>query len=83
MADLTDTELDEIIGDGGCAHLSFVRMALELRRHRATMVRLVAFTAMLERNGYLRYAAELRKRLEGAPVDADEARNTPEPEETK
>jgi len=32
--DLTDSELDEIIGDGTCTHLPFVRMALEIRRRR-------------------------------------------------
>jgi len=34
MSDLTDSELDEIIGDGTCTHLPFVRMALEIRRRR-------------------------------------------------
>lgn len=34
MSDLTDAEIDEMIGDGTCTHLPQVRMALEIRRLR-------------------------------------------------
>ena len=32
--DLTDAEIDEILGDCSCTHLTFVRMAAEIRRRR-------------------------------------------------
>lgn len=34
IKDLTEDELNEMIGDGTCTHLPFVRAALEIRRRR-------------------------------------------------
>lgn len=33
--DLSDTDIDEMIGDGASTHLPFVRLALEVQRRRA------------------------------------------------
>jgi hypothetical protein len=38
MADLTDAEIAEMIGDGTCTHLPSVRMAMEIRRRRCADV---------------------------------------------
>lgn len=49
MSNLSDDDINEVIGDGTCTHLPQVRMALEIRRSRETEKRLEAWAAELER----------------------------------
>lgn len=40
MTNLSDDDINEVIGDGTCTHLPQVRMALEIRRDREMKKRL-------------------------------------------
>lgn len=67
---LSDDDINELIGDGTCTHLPQVRMALEIRRGREMERRLEAWARRLEGDvaspvvGRL-IAAELRDRMRG------------------
>lgn len=62
--DLSDADLDELIGDGSCTHLPQVRAAIEIRQARAMTKRLEALATELDA-GEPRIAAELRSRMRG------------------
>lgn len=74
MSNLSDDDINELIGDGTCTHLPQVRMAIEIQRSREMEKRLEAWAALMElrtpgsivvRATPAEVAAELRNRMRG------------------
>lgn len=70
MSNLSDDDINEVIGDGTCTHLPQVRMALEIKRDREMKDRLEAWGVELDGGSFGErvgpaVAEQLRNRMRG------------------